>query len=188
MRKNIVFGFSRPRKFTIGSFLIRVFQGWTPYSHVFVSWEVTELEFDCIFEAWGHDVSFRSPLQFQERSQVVASFNVQVSPEALIKIRRKAHLLQGTPYAMLENAGIAVAKTLGFLLRRPIKNPFGVGRKRFKCSELSLDLLDDIKELGLDYELDLDLVDVKDVFNVLRELSLKKGDLVTQMSEFKPKW
>ena len=189
MAKKVVFGFSRPRNsYKIGALLIRVFQGWTPYSHVFVSWDVPDLELDCIFEAWGTKVQFRSAPEFSHGNQIVAAFEVKVSDERFIALRRKAHLIQGTPYANLENVGIFAAAFLQKIFRRPFTNPFSFGEKQMKCSELALDLLDDIKELGLIHNLDLDLVDVKDVFSVLQNLSVSKDKTVMPLEAFRPRY
>lgn len=97
-------------------------------------------------------------------------------------------MLQDTPYAFWENFGIGVARLFELIVGRPVKNPFGAGRRRIKCSELALDLLDDIQEIEFRHNLDLDLVDVKAIFTVLHDLSEREDGVVRRIWGFQPKW
>jgi hypothetical protein len=83
--KKVSIGFSKPKKGLkprVISWLIRVFEGFTPYSHVFIRWENTWLDTDMIYEATGSGVSFTGRNLFEDYAHVVKEYELEISDYA----------------------------------------------------------------------------------------------------------
>lgn len=78
----MIVGFSRPKKFNLISNLIRLWQGWTPYSHVFmvINFEGRQL----VAEASHGDVHLLSMKNFYEKNEVVYTKNMTIDRSGLI--------------------------------------------------------------------------------------------------------
>jgi len=165
----IIIGFSKPKNhpFPIMSWLIRLFQGWTPYSQAYVRWYREKYEQGLVYEASGSEVKFLSKEIFDKKAEPVEEYELEISSEQKFKLVKFCMENAGVKYAAMENLGIAFVKIMR-LFGKEVSNPFGKGRKRQKCSELVITAAEHLDILHT--KEDLDKLDVKDVRNMIAEL------------------
>lgn len=161
---NIVIGFSRPKsKLAIIAHIIRLCEGRTPYSHVYLKWHSESLNRDLIYEAKGSGINFTSPIHFNEHVVVVKEFLIEVSEETKLKIMQYAIDNAREKYGVLQILGIGMVR----LLRKlgiNVKNPFTAG---MVCSELAGVVLNNF--VGVKVE-ELDLAGPADIYKILERL------------------
>lgn len=164
MINTITIGFSRPkgRLFPFGSWLIRAHQR-TPYSHCYLRFYSESLNRTLVYEAVGGGVRFISKDLWDEKAEEIASFTLTV------KRCNSTTLLQycvdhaGYKYRHLQNIGLLLANVFGWK-----SNPW---RKGKNCSEAIANVL----ELeGYKFMKSHDLVSPKDVYELLKEHSVKR--------------
>lgn len=133
MRK-IVIGFSKSKKkFPIGSWLIRCFQGCTQYSHVYVRLLVKpRFPSDKILHAAEAEVNHWSETNFHKRNETVEDFLIDV-PDGLYEELKDNifHEKAGEKYGIMQNIGIVLVRILR-LFGKDIQNPWQEG---WNCSE-----------------------------------------------------
>jgi hypothetical protein len=202
MQKRTLFvGLSRPRKFKVGSFLIRFVEGnWGslyPASHAFsITPSHPGRPFYLVNEAAGSMVRFVSQPHFEDHAEITALYRFEFDKPTYNLIRTYGELHAGAPYAFLENLGIAfvrVAKLFG----KAIPNPFGSGEGAQKCTELVIrnivsrvaslkDLQTDLyNERGHLLPADIESMGVRDIFEILEFLAdgnlCERADLSTSL-------
>jgi len=134
MRK-IVIGFSRPKKFWAPfSWLIRAFDGFSPYSHTYVRFRSEKYDRSLIYQASHLMVNLMGERVFGQQALIVREFDLEINDETLKKVMTFAIDNAGEPYDLKSVFGIAMMKIVALFGKR-IKNPFGNGRGFF-CSEL----------------------------------------------------
>ncbi len=161
---NIIIGFSRPKsKLAVIAHIIRLCEGRTPYSHVYLKWHSDSLDRDLVYEAKGSGINFTSPIYFKEHVIVVKEFSLEVSEETKTKIMQYAVDNAREKYGVLQILGIATVRLLR-KLNINIKNPFTAG---MVCSELAGAVLNNF--VGVKVE-DLDLAGPADIYKILEGL------------------
>jgi hypothetical protein len=157
----ITIGFSRPKsKLAVLAHLIRLFEGRTPYSHVFISWHSSSLNRTLIYEARGDGVNFTNEHSFNKKNKVVATFELEVSPQEKTEILQFCIDNSRTQYGHLQVLGIGIIK-IARKIGCKIKNPFTKGNV---CSEIAARI---ISMLGVSITEDLNLVGPRYIYEVL---------------------
>lgn len=136
---SISIGFSRPRTWKPFAWIIMKGYG-TDYSHVYIKFRSEKYDRQMIYQASASMVNFMGESVFYKNSQVVESYEVEISDAARSAMILFAIDNAGKPYSMKNVLGLAavrVAEIFGF----KIKNPLSDGRETFVCSELVWDLL-----------------------------------------------
>jgi len=166
MNEKVVIGFSRPKNkiFPLFSWLVRLFQGGTKYSHVYVKWHSSYTNRDIIYEASGTSVRFVGGRLFNERVHITDEFDIEITKETKRKIVQFCVDNAGIPYGCKQILGIALVKL--FKLKR---NPFRDGKESQVCAEAVGYILRE--KLGFDIQKDLDTADVKDIYNLVMNIN-----------------
>lgn len=165
MRKLVV-GFSKPKSgFIPFSEAIRWVCG-TKFSHTYIKFKSDSFDRVLIYQASGLLVNFIGETRFNEAEVVVAEFELEVSDEAFNRTMQFAIDQAGVPYGISQIFGILYVKALG-LFGLKAKNPFPNGSGNYVCSELVAQILKEI--IGLKVDIDLDLIDPKEVFELLQQ-------------------
>lgn len=165
MRK-IVVGFSKPKAgFVPFAEAIKKVLG-SQFSHTYIKFKADSFNRVLIYQASGTAVNFMAEERFLDHNTVVAEFDLEVSEEVFNKTLQFAIDQVGTPYGMSQIFGILYVKALG-LFGLKAKNPFPNGSGNYVCSELVAQILKEI--IGLKVDIDLDLIDPKEVFELLQQ-------------------
>lgn len=157
--KNIIVGFSRPRK-------------WKPFAELIMWWDKSNIshtysKFDSvawgvgfIYQNSGHKTNFEGSELFYKNNIPIEEYAILVPDEVEHKIGRLCVSREGIKYAISQIIGIALANIIYY-------GSFGkIKTKNFLAKENETDCLEEIaiilKEgLGLESNLDLDLSTVK---------------------------
>lgn len=196
-RRTLYVGLSKPCKVKIFSILIRwaespkkLFRPATWFklyhsSHVFTLYPAKPSRpFFMVQEAAGVQVRFMSQENFLRHSQFTKLYEFNLSKPLYDDIKTYGERFAGTPYALMENVGIALVRLLkifGIL----IANPFSVGEDAQKCSEIvarniilrmldcNIQTLSSVlaEERGVDIPDCLDTVGVRDIEEALEMLA-----------------
>jgi hypothetical protein len=165
--RTIAVGFSKStKKFPLGSWLIRLYQG-TEFSHTYIKL-ITYPRFPSnkILHAAEGEVNHWSETNFLTRNKVVDEFYIEVPDDLYTELKNNIfHELAGQKYSMKQNIGIVlvhIAKIFGIKMC----NPWQEG---WNCSEYVLEVLQEIFPSKFDY-LDPDLVTPVDIYLILQEL------------------
>lgn len=168
--RTIVIGFSKSKKvLPIGSWLIRMYQGFTEYSHVYIKIPVKpKFPSDKILHAAEGQVSHYSETAFLKRNEVVCEYEFEVSEEVYFELLRDYfHELSGEDYGVMQNVGIFLVDVFR-KFNMSINNPFTKG---WNCSEYVGEVLKKIFPNHLKYS-DLNIITPKNVMNILEELEV----------------
>lgn len=164
--KRITVGFSKPKaKFVPFADAIKKVIG-SDFSHTYIKFKADSFNRVLIYQASGTAVNFMVEERFLDHNTVVAEFDLEVSEEVFNKTLQFAIDQVGTPYGMSQIFGILYVKALG-LFGLKAKNPFPNGSGNYVCSELVAQILKEI--VGLEVSEDLDLIDPKEVFELLQK-------------------
>jgi len=154
-------------------------------SHIFILFPAKPSRpFFMVQEAAGTQVRWMSQGNFLNHSQFTRLYEFNLPKPLYDEIKTYGERFAGSPYALMENVGIAIVrllKTFGIL----IANPFAVGEKAQKCSELvcrnvilrmqdwNIETLAHTlkKEKGIIIPPDLDMVGVRDIEAALELLA-----------------
>lgn len=165
MRKLVV-GFSKPKSgFVPFSEAIR----WvcrTKFSHTYIKFKSDSFDRVLVYQASGLAVNFVGETRFKEQEVIVAEFEFEVSDSTFNRTMQFAIDRAGVPYGISQIFGILYVKALA-LFGVKAKNPFPNGNSNYVCSELVAQILKEI--IGLEVEQDLDLIDPKEVFELLQK-------------------
>lgn len=172
--RQVVVGFSKSKKkFPIGSWLIRLYQGFTSYSHVYIRLLVTpKFPSDKIIHAAEGAVNHWAEPNFHSRNKTVEDFVIDIPDELYIKLRDEIfHSKAGELYGFKQNLGIALVqllKNIGIKTKNPWKNGWN-------CSEFVYIVLKEIFSEEVKH-LNKDIVTPKDINIVLSRLK-KQGKI-----------
>jgi hypothetical protein len=127
--KTVTIGFSRPKNklFPIGSWLIRMYQGWTPYSHVYLEFYSESINRPLIYEAVGTGTRFVGQKYWQKHAEEVKSYTIEVKKCNYDQLIQYCVDNEGNSYGHLQNIGLFISNALGLK-----KNIFKSG---YNCSE-----------------------------------------------------
>ena len=132
----IIIGFSRPNGwFEPFSYLIRLVQGWSPYSHAYVRFYLESSNQWIVLQASGLKVNMITWENFQKIEIIVKEFEISMTSEKHARFLRWAFLKLGIPYGVLPVIGIGIVLFLK-MLGITVKNPFPRGQSELFCSEL----------------------------------------------------
>jgi hypothetical protein len=158
----LTIGFSKPRKFKIGSWLIRWSEK-TSFSHIYIQWSSQFLEREIIYQASQSMVHFIEGKRFNEINQTLYKFDILLNSSTKKKVIQYAMDRAGVKYSYKQLLGLSIAKILN-LLGFKASNPLKDGRSGYVCCELVAEVL---IELGFVMPQDLDDITPKDVFDYL---------------------
>ena len=168
MRK-IRIGFSRStKKLPIAGWAIQMWQGFTPYSHVYVKLMVKPVfPSNKILHAAEGQVSHYSETSFLKRNKIVEEFEIEI-PDQMYKILKRDifHEKAGEPYSILQNLGIVYVCMMRKLFGIKVKNPWTEG---WNCSEYASHVLKQTHP-ELMKDIDPNLVTPKDLHKLLKSL------------------
>lgn len=161
MRK-IIIGFSKPKNkiFPIFSWLIRLFQGGTQYSHVYIRWYSPTIGTYLTYEASGTSVKFVGEQVYEDEITPIYEYEISISDNIYLNLLKFCIRYSGIKYGVIQVIGIAIA-----LLFKLKKNPLSHGDQKQVCSEIVQRILKQI--LHKDIEIDLDLVTPKNIKDFL---------------------
>lgn len=128
-------GFSRPKKFKLGSEAIKLWMN-TPYSHVYLRVYSQYTKQWLVYQASHGMVNCLTYDNFRANNVVVREFALNIEPEKQRFCIRRAQQLLGKPYGYL---GLAKLVLREFGLPLP-----GDGDKSFHCSEFIVALFPEI--------------------------------------------
>ncbi len=175
MKKDIplVIGFSKPKGkiFPIYSWLIRLFQGNTKYSHVYIRWYSKKADAHIHYHASGRSVHFLCKEEFDKHIDPIEEYEVRISDEGYAKLLHFCMTNAGKDYGLQQAVGIAWVY-INKLFGKKIKNPWADGNKSWICSELVGSIIVDV--IGSKMEsgvfIELDSADPKDIKNIVANL------------------
>lgn len=140
----IIVGLSRSKKSCpVGSYVIRLYQGWTPYSHIYIRRKEPWFVSDQIVHASEGKVLQMSGTQFDKRHKKILEYGIKIPDKTIWNPYRKEETslmrfikdetkeIAGDDYGMMQNIGIALVDFMK-LFGKDIKNPW---QKGWNCSE-----------------------------------------------------
>lgn len=148
----ISIGFSRPKGFKPLAWFIQMWQGGTPYSHVYLRVHSSYTNETLVYQASHGLVNCMHYDNFLAKNVVVDEFVVDIDQEGLRYCLKRAQQLLGRPYGYLGLLKLGLRK-IG------IKWP-GDGLKTLHCSEFILTLFPDLSGKRGDYIEPVDLYKV----------------------------
>lgn len=156
--KTVTIGFSRPRNklFPIGSWLIRMYQGFTPYSHVYLQFYSDSINRPLIYEAVGSGVRFVGQKYWLTHAKEVKSFTLNIKKCNYDRLIQFCVDNEGYKYGSLQNIGVFISNLFGLK-----KNIFYKGKN---CSEIIGEIL--VLE-GYKINKDLNLLTPKNIYETL---------------------
>lgn len=158
----IVIGFSRPKKFKIMSYIIRLLER-TKFSHVYLKINIDTLDRELICQASGIQVNFVGDTLFKEQNETIEEFEIHNVEDVESEVLKNCVDLVGKPYGIKQLLGLLVVQIAGFFGKK-IKNPFADKTKTYICSELVGQILTTHFEYNI---ADLDTLTPKDIYLLL---------------------
>lgn len=155
--RNVIVGFSRPKRWNLLSWLIMKVQK-ANYSHVYIKFYSPSLDREIIYQASGLQVNFIGSKLFNEHHVTVHEFQFPVSDESHTNAMRFAVDKAGSPYSIKQLFSILLYLATG-------KVYFRDGRSAYVCSELIGQML--TEDLKIPVNKDLDLVVPRDIYEIL---------------------
>lgn len=169
----MVIGFSKPKNhpFPIISWLIRLFEGGTKYSHVYVRWYSLGAQVDVCYEASGNQVHFLGKKVFDKKVEPIYEYELKINRDAYKKLLKFCMTNAGVNYGAKQIIGIAWQR-INKLFGREVKNPFADGTNSWICSELVASILIDVVglELSDDISHQLDSASPKDIRKIVANM------------------
>lgn len=165
--KNIVIGFSKPKKMKLFAAAI-IFLFRTKFDHVYIKFHSDSYEKDLIYQASKMMINFMGIEVFNSENIIVEEFNVEISEENLKKMIQFAIDNAGKGYSYKEAIGLGLVRIVKNVFNKTINNPFKEGTDKYVCSILVSYVLqnftDNTKTLG-----DFQEMAPLDVYNLLKE-------------------
>jgi len=158
--KRIDIGFSKSKKFSLFSYITRVFDR-TKFSHVFVTIHSKNLTVDnqLIYHADKLSVHFLSKKNFKVKNKIVRQYTFFIKDQSYYSLMNYAVDHAGKPYGFLQLFGLLIVKCVGKVGFK-MTNPFGEGT--YICTELVAEILENYLDIGLRKELnDITLKDIE---------------------------
>lgn len=121
--RELIIGFSRPKKFNLFSFIARLYQGMAPYSHAYMVIKSESLSRLIVYEASHGEVHFESMGNWLPKNIVTHEFKFMVTPERYVQLMQFCIDHANRPYSILAILAMPFTKKVD-------------GKKAFICSEL----------------------------------------------------
>lgn len=114
--KTLTIGFSRPKNklFPIVSWLIRLYQGWTPYSHVYLEFYSESINRPLIYEAVGTGTRFVGQKYWERHAQEVISYTIDIKKCNYDKLIQYCVDHEGMSYGFMQNIGTVISNFFGW--------------------------------------------------------------------------
>jgi len=157
--RNVVFGFSTPKKFNLLSWVIRKCEK-VEFSHVYLKVYNTYFERWMIYQASGSKVNFIGFDRFLEHHNVVKEIELEISEENYKLMYQEAIDTLGVSYGVKQLIGMGLVRLFNLFNIR-ISNPFADGKATYVCSEAIATILSEY--FGFKVE-DLDNISPKDIY------------------------
>jgi len=106
-------GFSRPQKFNIVSWLIRLYQGMSEFSHTYLQFNMDKIDRDVVYEASHGDVHFEELTNWSKRNKIVDEFTLEITDEHKLDLMRFCIDNSNKPYGFLTLIGILLKAKIG---------------------------------------------------------------------------
>lgn len=165
--KNVVIGFSKPRKWKPFSWIIMA--GFNiPYSHTYIRLYASSYDRQLVYQASSTMVNFMNVETFNEEAEVIREFDVQLSDDSYTEMMRFAIDNCGKSYGVKDCFGLAYVRLME-LLGKSVQNPFADGNKTYVCSELIAEVLRDYA--GQSLAKNPDDMNPKDVFDLMMRIT-----------------
>ena len=132
----LTFGFSRSKSCQPLSLAIRLVEK-RDYSHVYVKYQDEFTKDIMIFQASHGEVNLVSEELFLQNSEVIEEYEMSVTAEVYLAIRKEMNKLLGVKYAFLQLLNITLQK----LFKSKDIRLFENGDEQFICSELGYKIL-----------------------------------------------
>lgn len=164
--KEFIVGFSKSKKkLPIASWLIRVYQGLSTFSHTYTKVRPRIFSTADIIHASEGKVLRMSQTQFDKRHETVKEFRFMIEDELYYDIMDEMHEASGDDYSVLQNVGIIYVDIMRLLGKR-VANPFQTG---WNCSEFVLLFLNKTHPTKFDH-LDPQTVTPVELYKILKTL------------------
>jgi len=168
--KNIIIGFSKPRKFSIHGFIIEKVDG-APFDHAYLRFNLEKIERNIVFQSIAVGVQLVSEPEFEGLCTPVEEYQLQISDDQFICMLQFCFDKAGKPYGLLDTIGMGISRLLCRLGIKK-KNPFYEGDANYFCSQIIAQCLDNIDPA--DFKLDADNTSPMDLRNLLQQLKIQQ--------------
>jgi hypothetical protein len=164
----ISIGFSKPKTWKPLARLIQIFEG-TKYSHVFVTWECSNIDRRKVFESVGSGTRILSNVTFKRHAIVCELYNFEVDDNVLFEIEQSAHDQAGRPYGYKALIGLTLMRFFNifnrvFKLKGRQGNIFKDGDYSQVCVESAAMVLKKARpEINLDDSENFGLKEIHDI-------------------------
>lgn len=129
--KTIYIGFSRHKRFAIGSWAIQKFMN-KPFSHTYFKFKEEKYTDHTIFHAVGKGMIYVAEMTFLEKNEIVAEFAIHISDELFDELLQDCHKNASRKYGYLQNLGVVIVRWAAKIGIKMKKNPINDG---INCSE-----------------------------------------------------
>lgn len=158
---SITIGFSRPSSpYAVGSYAIRLWQGSTPYCHVYLKVYSSYTGEMLVYQASHGLVNCMNYENFLSKNVVVNEFVLSVDRDKLKNIVKVSQQLLGRPYGYAGLAVLLAAKLIGKWV--PSSAKWGDGLATLHCSEFIGELMPELMSGAND-----DLLEPVDLYKAL---------------------
>lgn len=165
MGHSISIGFSKHKGFAPMSNVIRWVLS-TPYSHVYLKFEIPGVNQPLMFHSTGKGINILSYANFLENNEEVLEHGGEITQEANEKLINYIFKMAGTnPYGYLQNIGIFIIDVLNLIGFEIKSNPINDG---VNCSELMAMTMQEIKG-GPWTDKDYNLITPRDIWDAITE-------------------
>jgi hypothetical protein len=159
--KTLIIGFSRPKKETLPSFIIRKTEN-TKFSHVYTKMYEPKVGDWLVFEAAGLKTRCWTDTDFSTKNIKIKEVILKVSDKQEQALFKKVYKNLNKDYGIKQLLGLGIVR-LHALVGKKIQNPYRDGDKTYICSEYVGELL-----VELDYKINnLDELTPKDIYELL---------------------
>ena len=133
--KNIVVGFSKPKKWKPFAWLIM--KGYSiPYDHVYLKFHSDSYDRDIIYQASKTMINFMGTEVFESENYIYREFSISLSEENYKTLMQFAIDNAGKPYSFREAIGLGIARICSFFGKK-IENPLKRGNREYVCSVIA---------------------------------------------------
>jgi len=163
--KKIIIGFSKPKSFKLHAWLIMKIDK-ADYDHAYIKFHSDTYKRDIIYQAIGKGVEFKGLALFEETTQPVEEYELDIEDNDYIELMKFCIDNAGISYGFLSTLGVGISKLF------KIKNPFSDGLKTEFCDEIVFRCLNKVDPK--DFCEDPENISPKDVNNIIQELNIKR--------------
>lgn len=164
---NTLIGFSSPKKFKIGAELIKLWQGRTTYSHVYLKVYSNYTEEWLVYQASHGMVNCTHYDNFLAENMPVVEIGVYISPDNLRATIKKAQTLLGRDYGTVGLLKLVIYRIITSTgMGCASMKAWGDGLKTFHCSEFLATLLPEYAHGNPDY------IEPVHIYNKLQSIGL----------------